>query len=1437
MLGFGMSYQVFLDGKLISATNTENLPIIRLFMWASANDMFATKNTVQVQRIGISPECVTGDTQLSVIDSGQARMTQIKDIKEGEKVLTYDEATGKFVPQMVEKLLEKGTQPVFELETSTGKKIRTTSEHPYLTRVLGIRQEGINNLWIKVKNLKPGQKIMTIDGFEEIKSIEKLGREEVFDIQIANTHNFVGNGIVAHNTLVSGVLGDNLALKKENGCSNCPLLNTEVLKAVAVIKQESLGDRPTAVTENLLPLVHPMKNKPYQAWLEALAIELAYINGTPTSFARDQVVAAYEVVISELDVYGETARKEVDLVNDKISELVAMRVRGSNLTEIIEVLRLEVQLGIKGGRFMPNEFVRKTLIGLSEPDKGFIEDLIFYPLGVDIQLSQQRVKEWVQVEKVGTLLASPLLGVNYESLPYSRPIDRIVDVFKQIGGVQNIEASIKRRWIQNDPKAVYELYSSVRAKWSRVIDGKTMFINWQRLLDFPQDVSKLSNLGVGVQGNYTVDYIRSQLMQGEKISDVYKILGGTSGDIYFVVTEQTGGKRILVLKVYDEVNYSNNARDLRKMKTGSLMDLTPQPIGLNGSGNFSMMSLGNSLIQNLNSLLGISVEKSKGLLPECVTGDTLLTTINNSQLTFNKPIKDIKVGEQVLTFDEKSQKFIYSTVEKLLPKGVQQVFELTTELNKKIRTTSEHPYLTEVKRQPVRDRTRSGKAKGKIEELEFGSAGKNSPADSAAYKANITGQGVVFKLRVEDYLKAIKKETKGDTSPNVGHQVDWLRPFAQTARSREVVYQSEDVMSSLWVKVKNLKPGQKIMTLDGFEEIKSIKKLGWEEVFDIQIANTHNFVGNGVVAHNTVESDPTDETVSLADLVRFKVNVPGPSGRLPQLSSQDTGTAGILGTNEQSDGEIFRDASQGQSAPNGYIIGPTVGNIFTMLKAFNPRVPPKGIVVVDVNPQVIGAGKILERLFKTNGDYSSFRKMLRDKGAVRNIWREVLREEKDPYVQSQLVAVLFFDLYEELNARSYKDEGTPFADRNGTLRLNAIGSGSQRAIAVGAAIRESYAIIHDLAVKGNFVLVLGDLLDPEIQLILTNLPSYQRLRHLIYVSNIADIVSEIDLDGLLKMQSLDGFGNGNIWVDSLRSSGYRLRLHRKPPRYTQGGRGVVYHGIMAHNTQVSIQEAIQSRLKSPAIQVDIGQMTMVDESIKSRKYVGEIMISGERKPVFVKVFKPEADRLLPEGYFTEEIRNAQILELAGIGAKYYGTADIGDGSMAYIVEAVDLGSGTHAVTSKTIDELKGVWNKLIRIGYIPVGDVQFVTNSNGGIVIVDPESGLLREVRVYSQDELKMEEEYFLRNVVAPVEISLDTIEEGDNRGDGGGGISFTQRRGLLGRMMVRTLAKGPVYAFRMGIDDLFQEPDLLLNLVFPGRRVWLPKLVELVNRVTTRIE
>ncbi|MBU2544239.1 hypothetical protein KJ618_02105, partial [Patescibacteria group bacterium] len=95
-------------------------------------------------------ECVTGDTLLrrrrkSKVKSQKSKVSggwepddfedvRIDEIKPGDEIVSLDEATGRFAVARVNKLLKKGVQTVWELTTTSGKSIKTTSEHPYLVR-------------------------------------------------------------------------------------------------------------------------------------------------------------------------------------------------------------------------------------------------------------------------------------------------------------------------------------------------------------------------------------------------------------------------------------------------------------------------------------------------------------------------------------------------------------------------------------------------------------------------------------------------------------------------------------------------------------------------------------------------------------------------------------------------------------------------------------------------------------------------------------------------------------------------------------------------------------------------------------------------------------------------------------------------------------------------------------------------------------------------------------------------------------------------------------------------------------------------------------------------------------------------------------------------------------------------------------------------------
>jgi uncharacterized LabA/DUF88 family protein len=104
--------------------------------------------------------------------------------------------------------------------------------------------------WTKVKEVRKGDHI-AVSGksnkavFEEITKIEHLPIEQVWDIEVEGTHNFVGNGIIAHNTYISGNLGlgttdPSMALDIV-GSANLSATNAYYIDGTSVLNATTLG--------------------------------------------------------------------------------------------------------------------------------------------------------------------------------------------------------------------------------------------------------------------------------------------------------------------------------------------------------------------------------------------------------------------------------------------------------------------------------------------------------------------------------------------------------------------------------------------------------------------------------------------------------------------------------------------------------------------------------------------------------------------------------------------------------------------------------------------------------------------------------------------------------------------------------------------------------------------------------------------------------------------------------------------------------------------------------------------------------------------------------------------------------------------------------------------------------------------------------------------
>lgn len=160
-------------------------------------------------------QCFAGNTPVWTVNGP----VLIKDLHAGDSVLTYDINNDKIKSSKIHDVFNNGFAKCYELETVNGHKLTLTGDHELLTK---------NNGWKKVDNLDvddylvefiDNSRLRMIDGsltkvheFVKIKgfisSIKRVEKElEVFDLNVPPYHNYITDGIVAHNCGISTLSG------------------------------------------------------------------------------------------------------------------------------------------------------------------------------------------------------------------------------------------------------------------------------------------------------------------------------------------------------------------------------------------------------------------------------------------------------------------------------------------------------------------------------------------------------------------------------------------------------------------------------------------------------------------------------------------------------------------------------------------------------------------------------------------------------------------------------------------------------------------------------------------------------------------------------------------------------------------------------------------------------------------------------------------------------------------------------------------------------------------------------------------------------------------------------------------------------------------------------------------------------------------------------
>lgn len=138
--------------------------------------------------------CLTASTRISLADGSSRTLGELLE-SEARNVQVLSMATdGQLVTSVLTHAFPSGRKTVFRMELESGETVDATANHKFWSR----------RGWVALGDLTPGEELATGSAavaWSRIASITEVGERDVFDATVMETHNFVANGIVAHNSL------------------------------------------------------------------------------------------------------------------------------------------------------------------------------------------------------------------------------------------------------------------------------------------------------------------------------------------------------------------------------------------------------------------------------------------------------------------------------------------------------------------------------------------------------------------------------------------------------------------------------------------------------------------------------------------------------------------------------------------------------------------------------------------------------------------------------------------------------------------------------------------------------------------------------------------------------------------------------------------------------------------------------------------------------------------------------------------------------------------------------------------------------------------------------------------------------------------------------------------------------------------------------------
>ena len=204
----GMTWAEWIDSSYnqIGITVASGYVANRTVIYYGSSDLVKATSAIIADADYITSCCFDPGSKVLMADG---TYKNIEDVEVGDVVMSLDESTGKYVAQKVTATIikEKSTDLVY-VHLSNGTRIGMRAYHPLLTTE-GWKslRPGMAETMLdvgKVPMLEVGDTLVGIDENSTIVSIEQRPEVEdytTYNLSVENTHNYIVEGIVAHNAI------------------------------------------------------------------------------------------------------------------------------------------------------------------------------------------------------------------------------------------------------------------------------------------------------------------------------------------------------------------------------------------------------------------------------------------------------------------------------------------------------------------------------------------------------------------------------------------------------------------------------------------------------------------------------------------------------------------------------------------------------------------------------------------------------------------------------------------------------------------------------------------------------------------------------------------------------------------------------------------------------------------------------------------------------------------------------------------------------------------------------------------------------------------------------------------------------------------------------------------------------------------------------------